>query len=82
MLFPYPVAVCDVAGTNCRISIQDGPEEPLRPLPHLLTGDFPGLAEAIQAATGWELGVVTQPVVTPPATDEELDALRELVNRQ
>ena len=51
MLFPYPVAVCDVGGTNCRISIQDGPDEPLRPLPHLLTGDFPGLAEAIEAAT-------------------------------
>ncbi|RYB03935.1 glucokinase [Lichenibacterium ramalinae] len=51
MLFPYPVAVCDIGGTNCRISIQDGPDAPLRHLPHQLTGDFPGLGEAIAAAT-------------------------------
>ena len=51
MLFPYPVAVCDVGGTNCRISIQDGPDAPLRHLPHQLTGDFPGLGEAVAAAT-------------------------------
>lgn len=54
MLFPYPVAVCDVGGTNCRISIQDGPDRPLRHLPHQLTGDFPGLGEAIAAATAGE----------------------------
>ena len=51
MLFPYPVAVCDVGGTNCRISIQDEPGAALRHLPHQLTGDFPGLGEAIAAAT-------------------------------
>lgn len=51
MPFPYPVAVCDVGGTNCRISVQDEPDAPLRHLPHQLTGDFPGLGEAIAAAT-------------------------------
>ena len=51
MLFPFPVAVCDVGGTNCRISVQDGPAAPLRPLAHLLVGDYPGLGEAIRAAT-------------------------------
>lgn len=50
MLFPYPVAVCDVGGTNCRISIQDGPGLPLRHLPHQLTGDHAGLGEAIREA--------------------------------
>ncbi|WP_237479106.1 glucokinase [Lichenibacterium dinghuense] len=61
MLFPFPVAVCDVGGTNCRISVQDGPAEPLRPLTHLLVGDYPGLGEAIAASTerrGIRLGSV------------------------
>ena len=51
LLPPYPGAVCDVGGTNCRISVQDGPGLALRALPHLLTGDFPGLGEAIETAT-------------------------------
>ncbi len=51
MQFPYPVAVCDVGGTNCRISIQDEPGAPLRHLPHQLTGDHAGLGEAIASAT-------------------------------
>ena len=54
MLFPFPVVVCDVGGTNCRIAIQDHPQEPLRFLPHLLTGDFAGLGEAVTAATAGE----------------------------
>lgn len=54
MLFPFPVVVCDVGGTNCRVGMQDSPQEPLRYLPHLLTGDFPGLGEAITAATARE----------------------------
>ncbi len=49
-MFPYPVAVCDVGGTNCRIAIQDLPEAPLRHLGPQLTGDYAGLAEAIAAA--------------------------------
>ena len=51
MHFPYPVAVCDVGGTNCRISIQDAPGANLRALPHQLTADHEGLGEAIEAAT-------------------------------
>ena len=51
MNFPFPVAVCDVGGTNCRVAVQDAPEAPLRILPHLLTGDFPGLGEAIRSVT-------------------------------
>ena len=54
MNFPFPVAVCDVGGTNCRVALQDAPAAPLRILPHLLTGDFPGLGEAIEAATAAE----------------------------
>lgn len=61
MLFPFPIAVCDVGGTNCRISVQDGPSAPLRPLSHLLVGDYPGLGDAIQASIereGLRLGSV------------------------
>jgi glutaconate CoA-transferase subunit B len=48
----------------------------------ILTQRHPGVEiAAIQAATGWDLRIDAQPIVTPPATDEELDALRELVNR-
>jgi glucokinase len=61
LLFPFPIAVCDVGGTNCRISVQDGPAEPLRPLTHLLVGDYPGLGEAVAATVerhGIRLGSV------------------------
>ena len=54
MLFPFPVVVCDVGGTNCRVAIQDDPQQRLRFFPHLLTGDFAGLGEAILAATAGE----------------------------
>ena len=49
-LFPFPVAVCDVGGTNCRVALQDDAGSPLRHLTPQLTGDFPGLADAIAAA--------------------------------
>jgi glucokinase len=49
--FPFPVAVCDVGGTNCRIAIQDAPDTPLRPAGSYLTADFPGLDAAVSAAT-------------------------------
>ena len=54
MIFPFPVVVCDVGGTNCRVAMQDRPLAPLRHFPHLLTGDFPGLGEAILSATASE----------------------------
>jgi glutaconate CoA-transferase subunit B len=47
-----------------------------------LTQLHPGVeVDEVRAATGWELRVAENPAVTPPATDEELRALRELVNR-
>jgi glutaconate CoA-transferase subunit B len=47
-----------------------------------LTQLHPGVdADQAREATGWELRVAEQPEVTPPATDEELTALRELLNR-
>jgi glutaconate CoA-transferase subunit B len=42
----------------------------------------PGVeVDQVQEATGWDLRVAEDPVRTPPATAEELSALRELVNR-
>ena len=37
--------------------------------------------DQVRAATGWDLRVAEDPGRTPPATGEELGALRELVNR-
>ena len=47
-----------------------------------LTQRHPGVEiDQIREATGWDLRAAAQLTVTPPATDEELAALRELVNR-
>ena len=47
-----------------------------------LTQIHPGVeVEQVLQATGWELSVVDQPAVTPPPTDAELSALRELLAR-
>jgi glutaconate CoA-transferase subunit B len=47
-----------------------------------LTQIHPGVdAEQVRDATGWELKVAATPHDTPPATDEELSALRELMSR-
>ena len=51
MDFPFPVAVCDVGGTNCRIAVKDTPESPLHPARSYKTADFPGLDAAIALAT-------------------------------
>jgi glucokinase len=48
--FPFPVLVCDVGGTNVRFALRDAPEAPLSKVVHLKTWDYPGLAEAIEAA--------------------------------
>jgi len=57
--------------------------EPADSAPELmLTQLHPGVEIAqVRAATGWELRVAEDLVRTPPATEEELRALRELVNR-
>jgi glutaconate CoA-transferase subunit B len=47
-----------------------------------LTQIHPGVAvEQVRKATGWELKIAADPHDTPPATDEELSALRELISR-
>jgi glutaconate CoA-transferase subunit B len=47
-----------------------------------LTTLHPGVTvEQVRAATGWELRAIAKPAVTPAPTDEELDALRELLAR-
>jgi glucokinase len=49
--FPYPVVVCDVGGTNCRVAGQAIPGGPLLALGSLKTADFAGLAPAIRSVT-------------------------------
>jgi glutaconate CoA-transferase subunit B len=47
-----------------------------------LTAVHPGVEiEQVREATGWELRVADEVAVTPEPTDEELSALRELLNR-
>jgi len=47
-----------------------------------LTQLHPGVeVEQVREATGWDLRVAGDPVRTPPATEQELSALRELLNR-
>jgi glutaconate CoA-transferase, subunit B len=58
----------------------------LEPDPHSrqlrLTQLHPGVeVEQVQEATGWELAVAAEPLRTPPPTDAELSALRELSSR-
>ena len=48
--FPFPALVCDTGGTNVRFALVSEPGGPLSPIVHLQTGDYPGLAEAIEAA--------------------------------
>src|SRR5271167_882524 len=48
--FPFPLLVCDTGGTNVRFSLVDKPGGPLGPAVHLVTDDYPGLPEAIEAA--------------------------------
>src|SRR5215831_13917529 len=48
--FPFPVLVCDTGGTNVRFALQPEPGMPFGPVVHLITDDYPGLPEAIEAA--------------------------------
>jgi glutaconate CoA-transferase subunit B len=48
----------------------------------MLTAVHPGVeVEQVLKATGWELNVAAAPLPTPPPTDGELSALRELLAR-
>ncbi|MHB1570594.1 MAG: CoA-transferase subunit beta [Solirubrobacteraceae bacterium] len=47
-----------------------------------LTQLHPGVeVEQVREATGWDLQAIAEPLRTPPPTDEELSALRELLAR-
>jgi glucokinase len=48
--FPFPALVCDTGGTNVRFALVGEPGARLGEIVHLHTGDYPGLAEAIEAA--------------------------------
>jgi glucokinase len=48
--FPFPALVCDTGGTNVRFALVSEAGAGLSEIVHLRTGDYPGLAEAIEAA--------------------------------
>jgi glucokinase len=48
--FPFPALVCDTGGTNVRFALLSEPGGRLSDIVHLHTADYPGLAEAIEAA--------------------------------
>jgi glucokinase len=48
--FRFPALVCDTGGTNVRFALVGEPGARLSDIVHLRTGDYPGLAEAIEAA--------------------------------
>jgi glucokinase len=50
LAFPFPAVVADIGGTNVRFALQPSVEAPLQAAVHLKTWDYPGLAEAIEAA--------------------------------
>ena len=54
-VFPFPVLVADIGGTNVRFAMQTAPDQPLGAHVHRKTWDYPGLAEAIESAIS-ELG--------------------------
>src|SRR5208283_1767597 len=50
IVFPFPVLVCDTGGTNVRFALSPEPGAALGGIVHLVTHDYPGLPEAIEAA--------------------------------
>jgi glucokinase len=48
--FPFPIFVCDTGGTNVRFALKGAPDAPLGEAVHLKTHEYPGLAEATEAA--------------------------------
>jgi glucokinase len=50
MKLPFPVAVCDIGGTNVRFAVVAEPGAALATPVHLATGSFSGLEEAFAAA--------------------------------
>jgi glucokinase len=60
--FPFPIFVCDTGGTNVRFALKDAPDGKLGAAVHLKTHDYPGLAEAIEAAAA-KLGARPRSVI-------------------
>jgi glucokinase len=60
IVFPFPVLVCDTGGANVRFAVQAEPAAPLGEFVHLITDDYPGLPEAIEAAAP-KLGARLEP---------------------
>jgi glucokinase len=60
--FPFPVLVCDTGGTNVRFALVGEPGGELSTILHLRTGNYPGLAEAIEAAVS-KLGTRPRSVI-------------------
>jgi len=73
--FSFPVLVCDIGGTNVRFALQSEPGGALGAGVHRKTWDFPGLAEAIEAATA-ELGAHPRSVIACGAGPVEGRALK------
>jgi glucokinase len=49
MSFAFPVLVADIGGTNARFSLKESAGAELSAPVHVRTGDYPGLAEAIES---------------------------------
>ena len=62
MLFPFPVLVTDIGGTNARFAVQAAPGGALDIVARLRTHDFAGLAEALKKAVA-ELPVKPRSVI-------------------
>src|ERR1700734_2770248 len=60
--FPFPIFVCDTGGTNVRFALKAAPDAPLGEPVHLKTHEYPGLAEATEAAAA-QLGARPRSVI-------------------
>ena len=49
-MFPYPILVCDIGGTNARFGYASAAGEPLHTIAPMGTAEFGGLADACRAA--------------------------------
>ena len=48
-MFPYPVLLCDLGGTNCRFAVAPETGAELAPLGNVLTGGFATFTEAVRS---------------------------------
>ncbi|HUZ91112.1 MAG TPA: glucokinase [Methylocella sp.] len=48
-MFPFPLLVCDIGGTNARFALVEAPGAPIEAGPQLKSKDFSGLEEALAA---------------------------------